>query len=229
MNRNNLFDQPSNTPASDDPAALYDAAFFHLWGRDNGEYVRSARAIAEEIYRVYEPRRVMDVGCGSGQHAGRLVELGAEVIPVDGFPCPVEERAPNLPEILPLDLTQEPQGESPRVDLVLCLDVAEHLPAEAAPVLVRHLTRAADLVVFSAAPPNQGGTGHVNEQPRSYWIEQFNRAGFRYCRKEAGLLDRLTLARREEITLRWMATQLAVFRRGTKYPFPPMALPAKGI
>ena len=167
---------------------------------------------------------MVDVGCGSGQHAARLVELGVRVVLLDGFPCPMEERARDLPEIHAVDLTGEPSDDAPpKADLVLCLDVAEHLPEWAAPVLVRHLTRAADLVVFSAAPPNQGGTGHVNEQPRSYWIERFQDAGFRYCRKEAGMLDRLTLARREDITLRWMATQLAVFRRGT-----PLPLPAQG-
>jgi hypothetical protein len=35
-----------------------------------------------------------------------------------------------------------------------------------------------DRILFSAAVPGQGGTGHVNEQPHAYWIERFRRLGY---------------------------------------------------
>ena len=42
------------------------------------------------------------------------------------------------------------------------------------------LSSLSDHVVMTAAPPGQGGTDHVNEQPNSYWIEKFRKRGFRY-------------------------------------------------
>jgi hypothetical protein len=56
--------------------------------------------------------------------------------------------------------------------------VAEHLPPASAPLLVRALTEAAPIVVFSAALPGQGGDGHVNEQLPSYWARLFDDCGY---------------------------------------------------
>ncbi len=201
---------------------LYDDTFFKQWGAANPEYVRSCRAVAEEIFAQYRPASLIDFGCGAGFQSQRFIELGVRVIPLDMFPCPPQFRASGIPEIRTVDLSSEMADDFlPRADLALCLDVAEHIVPERAAVLVGNLTRFSDLVVFTAAPPDQGGTGHVNEQPFAYWQKLFNDAGFRYCRREAGYLDRRGLARREEITLRWMTTQMRVFRRGLRFPYPP--------
>jgi hypothetical protein len=58
-------------------------------------------------------------------------------------------------------------------DLAISLEVAEHLPSESAPVFVESLTRAAPLVLFSAAIPFQGGVHHVNEQWPDKWAGLF--------------------------------------------------------
>ena len=42
------------------------------------------------------------------------------------------------------------------------------------------ITQSANTVVFTAAKPGQRGTFHVNLQPREYWINKFNDAGFEY-------------------------------------------------
>lgn len=65
-------------------------------------------------------------------------------------------------------------------DLALCLEVAEHVPATWASALVEFLASLTSLVVFSAAPPGQGGQGHVNEQLPDYWISSFCRHGLLY-------------------------------------------------
>ena len=40
------------------------------------------------------------------------------------------------------------------------------------------LTNASDIVLFSAALPGQGGSGHLNEQPLPYWVRKFWRRGY---------------------------------------------------
>jgi hypothetical protein len=39
----------------------------------------------------------------------------------------------------------------------------------------------AKIIVFTAAPPGQGGTAHLNEQPPSYWISKFQESGFTHA------------------------------------------------
>lgn len=62
--------------------------------------------------------------------------------------------------------------------LAVSLDVAEHLPPQLGERLVETGTKAAPRVLFSAAPPGQGGQGHVNEHPKAYWLERFARHGY---------------------------------------------------
>lgn len=55
------------------------------------------------------------------------------------------------------------------------LEVAEHLYPEYAENFIRLLTSLSDIILFSAAIPNQGGTHHVNEKPPAYWAEIFSK------------------------------------------------------
>ena len=63
-------------------------------------------------------------------------------------------------------------------DLAISMEVAEHLPERCAEPFVESLTRLADVVLFSAAVPFQGGIGHVNEQWGSYWVALFRNRGY---------------------------------------------------
>ena len=65
-----------------------------------------------------------------------------------------------------------------RFDVVLCLEVAEHLDSHFGPVLFDSLVRHADVIVFSAACPGQPGQHHVNCQWPSYWQKLFNERGY---------------------------------------------------
>jgi hypothetical protein len=65
-----------------------------------------------------------------------------------------------------------------RFDLVLSLEVAEHLPAESATTFVRSLVGLGPAVVFSAAIPRQGGVGRLNEQWTDYWAALFKLQGY---------------------------------------------------
>ena len=116
---------------------------------------------------------VLDVGCGRGMWLSAVTQAGVtDVCGVDG----VEETAETL--LFPverfhhLNLTQ-PFDLGRTFDALLCLEVAEHLPATSADTLVQSLTQLAPIVCFSAAIPSQGGTHHVNEQWPAYWIEKF--------------------------------------------------------
>lgn len=154
--------------------SAYDAAFYAKL-RDGVR--RSAAAVLPSVFERIKPQTVVDFGCGSGGWLAEAQGLGADVFGLDGpwVPQDALEIAPERFQVA--DLTR-PLHLERRFDLALCLEVAEHLPAEAAETLVQTLTAHAPAVLFSAAIPGQGGTDHVNEAWPDYWHGHFARAGF---------------------------------------------------
>lgn len=155
--------------------STYSMSFFdalHQQVRD------SAREIVPIVTRLLHPARVADVGCGTGTWLAAFLEHGAA--DVRGFDGDyIDRRALEIPHdrFVAVDL-ERPVALEGRYDLVLCLEVAEHLPPSRATSLVDALTDLAPVVLFSAAIPLQGGVNHVNEQWPEYWAAQFARRGF---------------------------------------------------
>jgi len=140
--------------------------------------LQSARVIVPLLIKLLHPSSVVDVGCGGGSWLQAFHESGVEdLFGVDG-PW-IDKKVFRLrPDLLQhQDLTKRFELGR-RFDLANCLEVAEHLPAEAAPVMVENLVRLAPVVVFSAAVPAQYGLHHVNCQWPEYWTALFNR--YRY-------------------------------------------------
>jgi hypothetical protein len=91
----------------------------------------------------------------------------------------VDIAAPDYrPNFIRRDLTEPLDVLGRRYDLVVCLEVGEHLPEEAAGTLVESLVRHGDTVLFSAAVPGQAGKGHINCQPHGYWHGLFDGHGY---------------------------------------------------
>ncbi len=122
--------------------------------------------------------RLVDVGCGLGDWLAAAKELGVrEVHGLDGPWVPEDRLLIGRESFTQADF-REPLPALGQFDLAICLEVAEHLPAELAEPFVRNLCGLAPAVAFSAAIPGQGGLHHINEQWPSYWVELFRRAGF---------------------------------------------------
>ena len=121
---------------------------------------------------------MVDIGCGSGTWASTYRKSGIRILGVDGENIRDDQLLIDRSDFVRRDLTH-PFQISDRFDLVNCLEVAEHLHSDKASTFVLELTKLADVVVFSAAVPGQGGTHHVNEQWPSYWINLFSTFGFK--------------------------------------------------
>ena len=139
---------------------------------------QSAAKIVPLITQAIQPRAVVDVGCGVGTWLAVFAEQGVtDTLGIDG--SYVDPALLEIPRerFLAHDLTTPIRLER-RFDLVLCLEVAEHLPAEHAPTLIDSLVGLGPVVLFSAAIPFQGGTHHVNEQWPAYWAHHFAARGY---------------------------------------------------
>jgi SAM-dependent methyltransferase len=143
---------------------------------------KSAKEIVPYLIKEYEPKNVVDVGCGIGTWLSVFSNLGVKISGIDGSLYSSQFRIPQS-SYIQFDLIREFTIDQ-KFDLVICLEVAEHLPPEAAQTLISSLTKLGDRIIFSAAIPGQGGQGHLNEQWPSYWFEIFQKFGF-------GLSDKL--------------------------------------
>jgi SAM-dependent methyltransferase len=130
----------------------------------------SAAVVVPLVMRHLQPTSVIDVGCGEGWWGAEFVKHGCRAVGVDG--AYVTRHAPGLDRFVATDLEQ-PLPDLGRYDLAVCLEVAEHLSPARASSFVDDLCGLADLILFSAAIPGQGGAGHVNEQPPDYWVSLF--------------------------------------------------------
>ena len=131
------------------------------------------------VLELLAPSSVVDLGCGLGAWLRAFLELGVEdVLGVDGDYVDRDMLAIPADRFLAHDLSQ-PLDLSRTFDLAVSLEVAEHLPPEAAQTLVDSLTHHAPAVLFSAAIPGQDGVGHVNTRWPSYWRGLFLPRGYR--------------------------------------------------
>jgi hypothetical protein len=154
--------------------ATYDAGFYEAQMANS---YRSAQVVLGHLFATYAPRSMVDFGAGRGTWleaarelgVGRLQGIEGHWVSDDVAGIGFEYAFQDLQERVVLDS---------RFDLALSVEVAEHLVPERAPTFVEDLCAAADLVVFGAALPHQGGNGHFNERFASFWIELFRTNGY---------------------------------------------------
>ena len=138
----------------------------------------AAGAIIPLVLQATGARSVVDVGCGVGTWLAACAENGIEeYLGIDGYHVDADLLQIPREHFRTADL-REPLTFDRSYDLALSVEVAEHLPPEAGPPLVRQLTGAAPAVLFSAAIPGQTGPGHINERWQSYWVGLFGTHGY---------------------------------------------------
>jgi SAM-dependent methyltransferase len=141
----------------------------------------SARAIVPLIMELVRPKSVIDVGCGTGVWLSVFKEHGvADIWGVDGEHITEEMLQISGKRFTPVNL-ELPFSMNRMFDLVVSLEVAEHLSSRSARTFVDTLTGLGPVVLFSAAVPHQGYAApdfHVNEQWPEYWANLFYDKGY---------------------------------------------------
>lgn len=136
------------------------------------------------INMFYEVETVIDIGCGNGEYTLNFLNAGINCKGFDGNPC-TPTMTKGLCSVMdfsqPVDLGQ--------YDLVLCLEVGEHIPAKYEQVLIDNICRSSkEYVVLSWGIEGQDGWGHVNCQNNDYVINEMNKRGFDYLPEKSQVL-----------------------------------------
>ena len=146
--------------SSDARDEIYRQLHGHQLSEQEAANAASAGRILDIVMDYYRPTSVLDVGCGIGtwlkvaRSRGISDIKGIEGSWVDKTKLQVES---GFVEVVDLEKSF---NLGRRFDLVISLEVAEHLSESAANHFIECLTSHAPVVLFSAAIPYQGGDHH---------------------------------------------------------------------
>ena len=144
--------------------------------------------LAATIGVNYYPDSTADIGCGNGQYCGIFKSYGwKKVVGYEGTDD--VHKLGYYKDIIRIDLTKK-LHKLPKYDLVLCLEVGEHIPPQHEQIFIDNLCAFCDndLILSWASPGQYSASGHVNCKSRSYIIEQFEKRGFKYNHKKSQVL-----------------------------------------
>lgn len=133
-------------------------------------------------------RSVLDVGCGQGHSARYFLDRGCRVLGLDGSRQALDETV--IPGRVALhDFCEGPWRDQGSWDLVWSAEFLEHIEPEYLPHVLATFAQAGRAIMVTHGLPGQEGHHHVNCQASSYWIEWFERLGFR-CSVSASIQAR---------------------------------------
>jgi len=168
------------------------------------------------------PDSMLDVGCGMGDLVLRCRQLGVRAFGVDQLIDHEEvdwhDKGWFSKHDLTLPFSLKVIDDAPStVDIVLCWEVGEHIPADKHDVLcdtcANHLHRGnKSYLIFTSAHPGQGGTEHIASRPATYWREMFHARGLNYM---PHITAQVSIAWLNMNTrMYWMPANVQVFERG---------------
>jgi SAM-dependent methyltransferase len=162
-----------------------------------------------------QPQTVLDIGCGKGVYLKLFDALGAaRVMGTDGVDASTTVLGDG--QYMRHDL-HAPLHLGQTFDLVLCLEVVEHLDPAATPTVLDSIARhARDRIVFSVAEPGQNGHGHINCLSMDRVLALWSERGWR-----PDLIE--TLGLRAISTMSWFRRNLLVLRRADALDCDPSA------
>lgn len=155
---------------------LYNDEFFewHL------KYARDYSIKTMDWYlQNYPTNSIVDFGCGIGSYLESAFTHNLKFI--KGYDIGGEHAAKYTPEhikkfITYKDCTQPIRTEMP-CDLVISFETAEHIEPSGTDMFVDNLYNATrpngGKLLFTGAPPEQDGCGHINCYPKQFWIDKF--------------------------------------------------------
>lgn len=169
-------------PGAPDPGAAYGPGYYEshcgpipcsdsspVWREHN-------ERVAEAIVRGLAPRRVFDAGCSEGLLVSALVDRNVDADGRDISTYAIGQVRDDVRSHCSVGSIADPiQG---RYDLVVCIEVLEHMPEPEALRAVTSLTDAAPRVLFSSTPADFDEPTHVNVHPLIYWLRLFAQSGF---------------------------------------------------
>lgn len=139
--------------------------------------------IGKTIVETFKPSSILDLGCGVGSYLEGALQSGCKDI------LGIEIAFEKAKEFLVKDITPFIQDGDITIDLklnrsfdcVMSIEVGEHIEPSGTNGFIDNLTKlSTKYILLTAAPPGQGGTGHINLREKEWWIQEIKNRGWTF-------------------------------------------------
>lgn len=145
---------------------------------------------------------VVDIGCGNGSYTRYLNEQGFHCTGYDGNP-ETPRMSGELCHVLDFSMPQSIGIH----ELVISLEVGEHLPVEFEQIFIDNICNSSSKgILLSWAVEGQGGYGHFNCRNNDYIIEEMKKRGFLFN-------DTVSKKFRKASTFYWFPNTIMYFEK----------------
>jgi SAM-dependent methyltransferase len=177
-----MADQPTSvaltTNGADEPE--YGAFYYrHDCGipyERNEHWLGFFAEVADGIVRTLHPSHVLDAGCAMGFLVEALVERAVDAHGIDVSEYAISHVDESVRDRCKVGSLAEPiEG---RYDLIVSIEVLEHIPASETDRVIANLCAATDRILLSTTPLDYGEATHLNVQPPETWAALMAREGF---------------------------------------------------
>jgi len=139
--------------------------------------------IGKNIFETLKPSSIIDIGCGVGSYLEGALNAGCkDILGIEiSFYVAKEFFSNDIAPYLQYGDATRDLNLNRTFDCVISVEVAEHVEPSGTYKFIQNLTGLADkFIIFTAAPPGQPGTGHINLRPKTFWIKQVESEGLCY-------------------------------------------------
>lgn len=147
---------------------------------DPEHWVQFFGGIADRIISDLQPKTVLDAGCAMGYLVAALRNRGVDAYGIDISNYAISKVREDIKPYCVVGSLLEPLPEElPKFyDLVITIEVLEHLYAEEGAKAIKNLCTLSDCVIFTSTPEDFTERTHLNVQQREYWASLFAAEGF---------------------------------------------------
>lgn len=131
--------------------------------------------MAERIIEKYAPKTVLDMGCAFGYLVSALRNKGVQAYGIDISEYALSQADEKIkPYVKVMSALDElPDNFPKKYDLVVSIEMIEHLYADDGLKVIKKMTEYADRILLSSTDSDFAEPTHVNVQPKEYWCEKF--------------------------------------------------------
>jgi 2-polyprenyl-3-methyl-5-hydroxy-6-metoxy-1,4-benzoquinol methylase len=158
----------------------FDAYYFQRgWSSTyerNEMWLNFFQSVADRIIQDINPKSVLDAGCALGFLVEGFRNRNIDAWGIDISEFAIQNVHPSIKSFCSVGSISQPFPQ--RYDMILTIEVLEHLPKANAENAVANLCAHTDDIIFSSTPFDYKEATHYNVQPPEYWAELFARHGF---------------------------------------------------
>src|SRR5947209_328636 len=138
----------------------------HAYQRDE-QWLGFFGQIADHIVKEIAPGTVLDAGCAMGFLVEALRDRGAKAFGLDLSEYAITSVREDIRPFCRVASITDPLPE--RYDLIVCIEVLEHLPPDQAEIAIDNLCQHTDDILFSSTSDEYKEVTHINLRPPEGW------------------------------------------------------------